>query len=358
MKKRNEVDKLFDKLFNTKIIKKGYVLTRLKKGNMPVKVTVNQNPAVLLNTALYSHNAGDYIIEDYCKNTLKEIGISNIIDIPTHKAPGNSSMKDIQAEMLKFMAGTNILDSKMEASRQWRLPVRSEKLVNICLLGVGWNSYQGKISNYTEFFLKSVLTNKYLHSVRDSYTEQKLREIGITNVLNTSCVTMWNLTPEHCEKIPTKKGENVITTITDYSKDFEKDNIMFKVLLENYKSVYVWLQGVEDKAYLEQIVDISKINLIEGNLKEYDSVLQSKNNNFDYVGTRLHAGIRALNIGARTIIIAIDNRAKEIAKDTNLMIVDRNEVEYKLSLLINSEFNTEIRLPRENILQWKQQFKN
>ena len=45
--------------------------------------------------------------------------------------------------------------------------------------------------------------------------------------------------------------------------------------------------------------------------------------NVDYVGTRLHAGIFALNHKVRSIIVAVDNRAIEIAKDTNLPIVRR-----------------------------------
>jgi len=85
-------------------------------------------------------------------------------------------------------------------------------------------------------------------------------------------------------------------------------------------------------------------------------VLESESN-LDFVGTRLHAGIHALNLGHRTIIVAIDNRAKEMGKDTNLPIISREDVIDKLEGMINSEIKTEILLPKENIKRWKDQFK-
>ena len=67
-----------------------------------------------------------------------------------------------------------------------------------------------------------ILDSTYLHSVRDSYTEKKLKQIGIDNVINTSCPTMWRLTEEFCSHIPCKKQDTVVTTITDYRKNIER----------------------------------------------------------------------------------------------------------------------------------------
>jgi hypothetical protein len=41
----------------------------------------------------------------------------------------------------------------------------------------------------------------------------------------------------------------------------------------------------------------------------------------DFVGARLHGGIRALQRGRRTLTIALDNRAREIAGDTGMPVV-------------------------------------
>ena len=76
----------------------------------------------------------------------------------------------------------------------------------------------------------------------------------------------------------------------------------------------------------------------------------------DYVGTRLHAGIRALSKGHRTIVISIDNRAKNIGKDTGLPTIEREDIEVLLQDKINSEFATNIHMPINNIKQWKKQF--
>ena len=76
----------------------------------------------------------------------------------------------------------------------------------------------------------------------------------------------------------------------------------------------------------------------------------------DFVGTRLHAGVRALQNRRRTIILGIDNRAFEKAKDFNLTVCPRDDLD-KLNELINSNLQTQINLPNENIARWKSQFK-
>lgn len=47
----------------------------------------------------------------------------------------------------------------------------------------------------------------------------------------------------------------------------------------------------------------------------------------DYVGTRLHGKIRVLNREKRAIILAVDNRAIEIANDTALPVVRREDIQ-------------------------------
>jgi polysaccharide pyruvyl transferase WcaK-like protein len=79
------------------------------------------------------------------------------------------------------------------------------------------------------------------------------------------------------------------------------------------------------------------------------------NHDIDYVGTRLHAGIRALQKKRRAIIIAIDNRAIEKQKDFNLTIINRDKIDYLKDKILSS-FNTDIRIPVSNIDLWKKQF--
>ena len=98
----------------------------------------------------------------------------------------------------------------------------------------------------------------------------------------------------------------------------------------------------------------NNIELVPFGLISYDKILEFKD--VDYVGTRLHAGIRALSKYHRTIVISIDNRAKNIGKDTGLPVIQREDIEILLQKKIQSEFVTDIRMPMSNIEKWKKQF--
>lgn len=132
---------------------------------------------------------------------------------------------------------------------------------------------------------------------------------------------------------------------------------MLDILKKNYKKVYIWLQGEKDLSYLNEITDVTEIELVNWELQEYDELLSSIDN-LDYIGTRLHAGIRALNHKKRSIIITVDNRTREIAKDTHLVVVERENIVCELENLLISDFQTEIQIPIENIELWKNQFRN
>ena len=161
-------------------------------------------------------------------------------------------------------------------------------------------------------------------------------------MINTGCPTLWRLTSEFCHSIPMHKAKNVVTTIADYRPDECRDNYMLEILSRNYENVYLWLQGSNDKEYLSKLNLPNNLIIIPESLEAYEA--QLKKGQIDYVGTRLHAGIFALNHHIRSIIIAVDNRAIEIAKDTNLPIVLREQVQEILEERIVSDFSTEINL--------------
>jgi len=85
--------------------------------------------------------------------------------------------------------------------------------------------------------------------------------------------------------------------------------------------------------------------------------LSDKAISLDYVGTRLHAGIRALQKSRRTIIIGIDNRSLEKAKDFDITVVERKNLN-GLKSRIKKPFTTRIKLPKKEIQRWKSQFQN
>ena len=93
--------------------------------------------------------------------------------------------------------------------------------------------------------------------------------------------------------------------------------------------------------------------MLSPSIEAFDKILL--NPSIDYVGTRLHAGVRALQCNVRTLILAVDNRALEIGNDVNLNVIKRENVENTLEF-INNEYKTDIKLPLENIERWKKSF--
>ena len=152
-----------------------------------------------------------------------------------------------------------------------------------------------------------------------------------------------------------KKADTVITALTDYSRDYEADSYLIEKLSSNYEKVYVWLQGSNDYDYLKQLQQFNNLEAISGGVDSLTGFLRS-GIELDYIGTRLHAGIHALNCGIRSMIIAIDNRALEISKDTTLPVIPRHQLKELLLSAINEERPTIINLPWENINRWKSQF--
>ncbi|MEE0799903.1 MAG: polysaccharide pyruvyl transferase family protein [Gemmiger sp.] len=314
-----------------------------------------KEPPILLDTALESDNCGDQIIMECCGNHLRGIlDIEQVKHIPTHRFATRQEQDELKKAAYKILCGTNILSGNMRSYGLWKLGPDVSAYKNTVLMGVGFDSESEKYDRYTKALLHTILHRNFLHSVRDRFSEQKLKSMGISNVIYTGCPTMWSLTPEVCRSIPEQKGTKVVCTVTDYNRDPDMDTRMFEVLFENYQTVYFWIQGKEDLVYLQTLGLESKVTCIPSSLQAYDAILQQED--LDYVGTRLHAGIRALSLGHRSVIIAIDNRARCISRDTGLPVIERSELQTELEEAIRNKFSTTIQMPWENIDRWKKQF--
>ena len=312
---------------------------------------------VLYNPAISSFNMGDHVIALAAKDQIEFITKDAfVIEVSTHLPISRMYMRHIKDMDYRFVCGSNLLRGKMNRLfRQWDIRLDQADLVGeSILLGTGWWQYGDDPNLYTKKLYNKILSKNVIHSVRDNYTKSQLASIGINNVLNTACPTMWKLTEEHCSTIPTEKAKHAVFTLTDYNKDLENDTELINILLKNYDKVYYWIQGTGDFDYIQSLnIDLNRITFIAPSVEAYDQVLL--NENVDYIGTRLHGGIRALQHGVRTIIIGIDNRAVEKQKDFNIEIVDRKEIS-KIDDKINHKLKMEIIIPEKNILEWKKQF--
>ena len=315
---------------------------------------------ILYEPSIGSDNLGDQIIVDGIKSALKNyLSDSFTIELPTH-TPINwryfQYLEKVPADM-KLVCGSNIIVGKLNSFvhlRQWSIPIMSMYLMGpLVFVGVGVQQYNQKINAYTKMAYKKMMKENFFHSVRDSYTEQVLKNIGINNVVNTGCPTIWGLTEEVCSKIPIEKASSCVVTLTDYKPDSDRDNKLLLTLKKCHDDVYFWPQGNGDWKYFLNLEQHKEIKIIQPNLVDYSTFLE--NNKTDFIGTRLHGGIRAMQKGCRTIIIGVDNRAIELNNDFNIPVLPQNRIE-ELEMTINSKFTTKINLPQENISMFLKQF--
>ncbi len=314
-----------------------------------------QTKIVLLDTSIASKNLGDQIIMDSVRRQMRKIlPGAFFVTVPTHDILGSTSRKLIEDADLSIVGGTNLLSSNFNEYNQWKIWFRDYfSLRKIILLGVGWWQYQGSPNFYTRRLLNRVLCKNRLHSVRDSYTAEQLLNAGINNFLNTGCTTMWDLTEDFVVDIPTEKAEEVICTVTDYNPDPRADQALISALKRNYSKIWLWLQGSGDFTYARQNLDRT-LHYVDPSLDAYDELLCSSRS-LDYFGTRLHAGLRALQHKRRSLIVAVDNRATEMGSDFGLPVVRRQDIEKIGPEIINSR-QTLIELPKREIEKWKLQF--
>lgn len=316
----------------------------------------------IFDTSVATTNVGDEIIVDAVENQLNTVFENNsmFFHVPTHEKLGYVSYKIINQSDVEIVAGTNLLSSNYRFIRpnSWRISFKDLPFIgkrNVVLMGVGWANYEKEPSFFTKLLYRKLLSNNLIHSVRDNYTLKKLNSIGINNVINTGCATLWNLTPEFCKNIPSKKAEHVIFTLTDYRKNPEADQKLIDILEKNYNRVLFWPQGAKDYEYINTLKS-NKVEIINPTLKSFDEILSSTLD-IDYIGTRLHGGIRALQNHRRTIIIGVDNRALEMKKDVNLPVLEIENISQLSSMIINPLI-VNIQMDYEKINKWKSQFEN
>ena len=305
----------------------------------------------LLDTSVSSTNVGDEIIMESVRSQLSScLADAYIYHAASHDRLSSKSRRIFHASDMVIAGGTNLLSSHAAIRSVWKLSVRDWSLSDqIVTMGVGWYHDQGNPDYYTKLFYRRLFSQRWLHSVRDDYTRQKLATIGIENVVNTGCPTLWGL-GEYSS--PMRKAGSVVTTINTYMRDLPSDRALVRMLFKHYEQVFAWVQSADDYEYL-RAVD-SRVNLVSPNLRAYDDLLESSVD-LDYVGNRLHAGIRAMQKGRRALIVEIDNRAREMGGDFGLQTYARNDMEL-LARAVEQPERSNLQLPIANIQRWRNQF--
>jgi polysaccharide pyruvyl transferase WcaK-like protein len=306
---------------------------------------------------------GDLIISHSCDIQLSSILNENfVLRFPTHTPIAHFYQDNLKLSGgryagpadYKFIYGTNLLNTNMfSPSPLWNINMFNKRMAKdaICV-GVGMGSGSTHVNLYTRLLLTGTLNKELFHSTRDERTALFLRNLGL-KALNTGCASIWGLSNLFCSTIPHAKSMSVLFTLTDYNKDPKNDKLLIKILKKNYKKVFCWIQGIGDYSYLSELNMLDDIIIIPPSIQLYEKIL---NTGVDYVGTRLHAGIKAMQCRCRTIIIAIDNRAIDMARDIDLICLSRVSISNKLEDLVNSDFTTCLNINETAISDWKNQF--
>lgn len=318
---------------------------------------------LIFDTSIGSGNKGDDIIMECTRKELSPLLEPNYeITLPTHVSAfhwyqvwKNSTSYQMYANCrLKFVGGSNIMvPNLLTHYPQWNINIGNYHPVKgAILVGVGAGAGAEKGSNwYTRYIYQHMLNRDYYHSARDERSKLYMESLGL-KAINTGCVTMWMLTPEHCAQIPTKKADKVVFTITAGCFD-DRDQQMLEILLANYKDVYFWPQGRSDYEKYCRLIHTENVHVLQASKEAYDKYLTE--NDTDYVGTRLHGGVYAMRHKRRAVIIAIDERARAINEKNHLNCIEKDNIQ-ELESLLNSEIKTEIIMPFDEIKRWKAQF--
>ena len=312
----------------------------------------------VLDTEVADLNVGNKIIMDSIMDEIDGLCDGFLCRLQFAEAYGKRSRDIMKASEVVFFGGTNSLSSNIRKYKQFGFTGRDvlHGIDNVLLFGVGWWQYQTAPTWYSSLFYKKILSSKYIHSVRDEYTLEKLKSIGIHNVVNTGCPTTWGLTKEHCSKIPEAKAHRIVFTLTDYNQSPRDDALMIDLLTQMYEEVYFWPQGFGDLDYFNSLaLSTKRINVLKSGVKSLDNILSQ--GGVDYVGTRLHAGIRALQHAIRTLIIGVDNRAAEMSKDIGLPVLSRSGIS-DLQSYMNNDWVIDVKIKTDEIERWREQFKN
>ncbi len=317
---------------------------------------------ILYEPCISSMNLGDYIIVESIKREMDFLLRDAFVVEQSTQTPlmhfyqkMDDRVRMISVADYKFVCGSNLFWRNMlHPFPSWNINIFTcQGAKGAVMVGVGSNSEKKSLNSYTRYLYKYVLNGEYFHSARDEATKQRLEQLGL-KAINTGCPTMWSLNREHCERIPVKKADRVVFTLTDYETDVQADKTLIDILARNYDELYFWPQGFEDYDYLMELNPDKKITIISPNLEAMRRLLCE--GNIDYVGTRLHGGIFAMQNYVRSIILMIDNRARDMRDSYNIPAVERANVE-EIERLIRSEWKTSINIHEDRIRMWKEQFK-
>lgn len=322
------------------------------------------DPSLEDNDGSISPNLGDSIIYRDVIKIINRIFPLEVKRISLHANITSQQQKLIRNAHISFVGGSNVLTSNIiDADYTRMLPGKNlfklfqPKFSNIVLMGTGWCEYQPRPGLITTHYYHKILNKKFSHSVRDHYSEKKLKQAFIPNVINTGCPTMWNL--KNHSNIFEPLYNKIIFTLTDYRQNMHSDNEFIHLLLKTeQQDLFFFPQGKKDIEYIQSLdsykKNSGKIHLLPHDLNHFYDLIDSTR--FNYIGTRLHAGIACMQRNAPSIIIGTDNRALEMGKDFGLPVIARRNRSDVINWINHLYETPSLNIPYKEISMWLNQF--
>ncbi|MBJ7323347.1 MAG: polysaccharide pyruvyl transferase family protein [Rhodococcus sp.] len=301
----------------------------------------------MLDTSLDSTNDGDEIIVDAVLNNFPLL--EKVQRFPTHRRLRKEELAQAEKCEVLVLTGTNILRSKIRRDRQWPMGIAEYRAFRgrVVMVGVGWRRYEHNPNSFNRHIIENLLNPDIAVSARDEYTNRKLGQIGVTSE-NTGCPTMWNL-PDKLP--PLGNSEECVFTLTDYNPAKETDEAILRDLSQRYRSIKIWPQSSKDLRDINRMRLPANATVADRGTRSLNSIVRGR----DYVGTRLHAGIRAAQLGSAVLVVAVDNRGLEIGRDTGLPVVERNLglANFQGAYRSATESPSAIVVPRHAVQRWR-----
>lgn len=306
----------------------------------------------LLDTSVATRNVGDEIIMDSVRREIAELLPEAVVrTVPTHERLGKRSRQLLRGSAVNLAGGTNLVGPPMAYSRLWKIgPSEMLRSPRVTLMGSGWRRYNARVTPYSTTLLRRSLSGDLPHAVRDQFTADRLRSIGIRNTVVTGCPTTWELTDARVRQLPSKIGSAAIVVLNGKKDPPGFGQALFSAALALYERVFFWPQMVPDMRYLADLP--AGVTPVSPTLRGYDEVLAATPG-VDYLGSRLHAGIRALQHGRRSLIFELDNRATEMGKTLKLPTYPTSTSVSELSDLVQNDIDFRISVPTDAVNAWR-----
>lgn len=305
----------------------------------------------VFDPSLATDNLGDEVIYQAVEVVLLDLFPNAFIHrIASHEALSDRSHKVLRAADMVFVAGSNLLPPD---GGQWRLTLADSLFCdNIVVIGAGWQHDSTPLTRESTKIIRRTFHRTALHAVRDQPAADNLATLGL-RVVNTSCPTLWSIDAAAAARIPIVRAPEAVVAVTAYRKRPAEDAAFLRLVTECYRKVWFYPQMADDVPHLERI-GFGHLPRIRASTEAYTRFLAE--NDVDYVGSRLHGGIRALQTGKRSLILQVDNRARDIATHTGLPSARLDDLA-GIRAWIEAPAPTVLRLPAADIAAWKSQFR-